>query len=73
MSASAPTAGPREGAGSRGPGRPVGPDGKARRIDARIPGALLDRLDAESRARGVTRSRALVQAIRRWLGEAEPS
>lgn len=69
MTAPRPTrGGPREGAG-----RPVGRDGKARRIDARIPGALLDRLDAESRARGVTRSRALVQAIRRWLGEADPA
>lgn len=63
---------PQRGGPRNGAGRPVGPDGRARRIDARIPGTLLHRLDAAASDQGITRSRALVSAIRRWLGEADP-
>ncbi len=56
----------------RGPGRPPSPDGPAPRVTVRIPARLLNRLEAEARARGLSRSRALVSAIRAYLGDADP-
>lgn len=62
---------PKWGGERAGAGRPAGPDGPAERISVRIPAKLLERLELEAEARGVSRSRALVAAIRAYLGEAD--
>ena len=53
-------------------GRPVGPDGRAPRVSVRIPERLLARFDAAAARDGISRSRALVAALRAWLGELNP-
>lgn len=45
--------------------------GRTRRVEFRIPGAVLDRLDAIAERDGIGRSRALLAAVLRWLDVEE--
>lgn len=51
------------------PGRPVGPDGRGRAVRIYAPASVLAQLDAEAERRGLSRSSAIVDAVKRWLDE----
>lgn len=48
-------------------GRPVGPLGRARGVRVWIPETVLGNVDDEAERRGLSRSRAIVEALEGWL------
>lgn len=52
-----------------GPGRPHGPDGKGRAVRIYAPASILAALDREAQRRGMTRSSAIVDAVKAWLSD----
>lgn len=60
--------GKRPGAG-RPPGSGVGPDGAGQRVQVYLPIKLRKRLDAQAKRDGLSRSAALVEAIRAYLAD----
>lgn len=48
-------------------GRPVSPDGRAVVVAVSVPKSLADELDAAVKAQGVSKSAAVVDALRAWL------
>jgi metal-responsive CopG/Arc/MetJ family transcriptional regulator len=48
-------------------GRPVNPDGPAVVVAVSVPKGVADDLDATAKAQGVSKSAAVVEALRAWL------
>jgi metal-responsive CopG/Arc/MetJ family transcriptional regulator len=48
-------------------GRPVNPDGPAVVVAVSVPKSVADDLDATAKAQGVSKSAAVVEALRGWL------
>lgn len=54
----------------RPPGSGVGPDGVGKRVQVYLPVRVRDRLDAQAKREGLSRSALLVRAVKAYLGDA---